>query len=88
MSIELAGLKIEQALGPMRAGRRFRRKGWPPSSAWVSAAVSGAAVMVGDGKTATQGFYRAHFAMRSLTGGVLPWAPSIEDMAAEDWEEV
>lgn len=86
--IELPGKKFEDVLGPMRAGHRFRRRIWPREWAWVSTAASGAALTVGVGKTATSGFYKPHLAMRSLTGGLSPWAPGVDDVMAEDWDEV
>jgi hypothetical protein len=73
------GMDIGEAVEAMKNGARVRRTGWAGERNWWTALA-----FPGDGRTVTDW----PFFVKHWTDGTVAWAPTHDDLLAEDWELV
>lgn len=69
---EVAQYDFSEALRLLKAGRQLARLGWNGHGQSVK-------------HVAADGFYNAHFVIKTVNGTVAVWTPSVSDCLADDW---
>jgi hypothetical protein len=89
-------MDFSEALAELKDGAKISRSGWNASGQWVVLqagypdgiainANTAAATGIAEG-TVCQ--FRPYLMLHAADGSFVPWAPTVSDVLAEDWETV